>query len=795
MKRPSLILACSALATLMLPSMASAQEYDFNLDVARYFRADGSILGEHPIAPHNTFISFSPLDWSDPSLGYRVLSHFLDEDFERVTFIPAGSVPHDLEVVSCPEETTVTLEVLGETPARMLRSGDANGLVSGTLVKITVDLPEGLIPEIRVDMGYANNTETEVFKPLTAKMGLGAHWWKVMSTALPEAREQWLAQLLDRPLPADPDMVCWCWTKESTGTNRWSIIAQMPNANTDLSIEYVCALDENGNKTDVPLKQGELPDLICHNALRQTCRQYYIAINSYFNGELSIANMSDVLAGDAYINLWASWGALNTDLLFRGNNNINDVPWTYSLHLIDSANIGMRFAPEANNTESMATMRMLRALGYLHLLQYMAPRWQDSNNGSIPCAPLYSELGTLDSPLASMSEVIDFCRADLEYAIENLSQQADFGQPTCWTARGLLVRLSLLCHDWQRAHDNAAEILEVFPLTSNADMTAGFFRRTDSWIWGLSSSDPSETLYYQSMQSWMAINGTYPLQWNMGTSNGAMDRNLFKTAWSNSADDIRLRQFAMPEVDSRISKVWKKFDPNTMLQASLLFRGWIHSCAPEGYDMQYNNFEDKIASTKYQLGQQAKFWANTSGECDGGDGCVMRSDEMLLAQAEAALMLGNNAEATELISRLAGLREALGAGGVPTETSELFEYIRLQRRIELWGEGHAWTDTKRWNQRVVRQAWDPADSNSGNWPKQYAFTTEPDEANGWRHVIPDAALRSNPSIDINSLGYTQYVTGLTQEAPAKATAVMPSTSPALYTEPSLMIDKYQAIGR
>ena len=112
--------------------------------------------------------------------------------------------------------------------------------------------------------------------------------------------------------------------------------------------------------------------------------------------------------------------------------------------------------------------------------------------------------------------------------------------------------------------------------------------------------------------------------------------------------------------------------------------------------------------------------------------CIFRSSEMLLIEAEAECMMGNNTKAQ---SALVALNKTSGRDPQYTCTktgAELLNEIKLYRRIELWGEGFDWFDLKRWKQPLVRHTYE----DGGNFLSNFAVTINPDEKNNWTYVIP-----------------------------------------------------------
>ena len=129
----------------------------------------------------------------------------------------------------------------------------------------------------------------------------------------------------------------------------------------------------------------------------------------------------------------------------------------------------------------------------------------------------------------------------------------------------------------------------------------------------------------------------------------------------------------------------------------------------------------------------------------------MRAAEMLLTEAEAAYHNGDESTALNCLKELMAQRDETydfqGTG------VDLLDEIRLQRRIELWGEGFCWFDYKRWNIPMERKAWD-ADNleECGGWPNTLARKFETDFMYGWRVAIPQREFTYNKLADPKLLG-------------------------------------------
>lgn len=81
------------------------------------------------------------------------------------------------------------------------------------------------------------------------------------------------------------------------------------------------------------------------------------------------------------------------------------------------------------------------------------------------------------------------------------------------------------------------------------------------------------------------------------------------------------------------------------------------------------------------------------------DYIYLRSADPYLLYVEAVAEQGRQVEAAGLLKNFLTTR---GVGSEVDQQSDLLSYIRVQRRIELWGEGSTFFDFKRWNMGVTR---------------------------------------------------------------------------------------------
>ncbi|MDE5960942.1 MAG: RagB/SusD family nutrient uptake outer membrane protein, partial [Duncaniella sp.] len=151
------------------------------------------------------------------------------------------------------------------------------------------------------------------------------------------------------------------------------------------------------------------------------------------------------------------------------------------------------------------------------------------------------------------------------------------------------------------------------------------------------------------------------------------------------------------------------------------------------------------------IGVQYKF----QGLPDGYTSCwppYMRAGEMLLIEAEAAYHNSDYSTTVSCLTELMAKRDPNYT--IPATSGEaLLDEVKLQRRLELWGEGFNWFDYKRWNEVIEYKAFDKNNiENMGSYPTTVAATYQPDFMNGWRAAIPQAEFTYNTMADPTLVG-------------------------------------------
>lgn len=459
----------------------------------------------------------------------------------------------------------------------------------------------------------------------------------------------------------------------------------------------------------------------------------------------------------------------------------------------------------------------MRAHSYVRLLWYFGQRWEDSDNGEAYCIVLRTDNSEETMPLVTMNQVLDLIYSDLDEAIKlfgisNVAREGTY-MANANVAHGEYARAALIKHDWATASAHAKIAREGTTVMSEYEQFAGFCADNSETIWSMQNT--MEYPFYWSWGSHFACNGQYIYNWGVGS--GAINIDLYnkldpndsrrKFYWTpdklkdvpraNNRGKLTEDSFWNPvAVDAdnflnmNISTAYNKGTAGVGMLNCIAW--WLHdyyenvftgdkalmSDATLNTDNLYN-FHRVLTSQKNELkeipmgkdengrnifisitpinfGASMKFWATPMyGQMQMP---WMRCSEMVLTEAEAEFMLGNEGNAKAALTELNSKR--IPGYVCSTSGDDLLDEIRTTRRIELWGEGFNFSDLKRWNMPRVRRAWVANDPTSGNIPPgQLAGMDDaalqnyfsPKYSNGWRYMLPARETQYNKNIDTGLL--------------------------------------------
>lgn len=539
--------------------------------------------------------------------------------------------------------------------------------------------------------------------------------------------------------------------------------------------------------------------------------QYQSTNLNQYNGESYVNTLLGDACGPDYVSGLglAGWGNENLKMSWGNNGQwYTQLVWDYCYNIINQANVVLEGIDEAEGTASeinfiKAQALTFRAYFYTKLVQWYAPRWEDSNGGQTPCVVLRLKPGVDGIPLSTMAETLDQIYSDLDTAIECYKNSTETRetkwQPDLSIAYGTYARAALIRNDWAKAQSMAHDARQGYEIMSNDTYLSGFVDDNNDFMWEQAMDESS--IYYWSFGSHYAPNGIYTQNWNLGA--GAISMDLVRELDPN---DIRLQCFITPDKINVMNaqnlnkaKVkdeyfWDKqlIDLNNNLNLATGFTNALDKTSSGRYGL-YNfalnyivYYVDNIYKGNLEYTENNGFYcyyeisssegATILNKTDAagkslrgkmvctpfgahlkfmscppyGTSCYpfMRASEMCLAEAEAAWHAGDYATAKSCLMEINGKR--IPNYAFSGSNDDLLNEIRLCRRIELWGEGQSWTDWKRWNLPLVRHKWVENDVNSGNWPVSLDtdISNVPSEDNCyWRMPIPQGEIDYNDKVD------------------------------------------------
>ncbi len=371
--------------------------------------------------------------------------------------------------------------------------------------------------------------------------------------------------------------------------------------------------------------------------------------------------------------------------------------WEYPYFMINQANtlINGIDASESLSEEDKVELRSqglaIRAFYYFQLtLEFQHTYTYDP---SLPAPPIYTELSLEGHPMSTMEEVYDFIVSDLEGAVAGLTNSR-LGKSYINknVAQGILARVYQVMHNWQSAEEMAhaayggdvqaaladPAILEELN-DPDVEVTHEYRDGFDDlsaaeWMWGMPNYADQSNYYWLAPHSFIDHNGAY--------------QNIFVNP--NFVD-----QFSATDVR------------NTFYQR---------------YDDTEGTFREFVTSKFNFVGFES-------------DRVIMRTPEMILIEAEALYMQGQETEAAELLFALQVNRDPLAVKS-GNAGNALLQEILLERRKELYAEiGVEWFDAKRLGQGITR---DPI--------HRIVVNLEPHD-NRFLLKVPQAEIDANDAID------------------------------------------------
>ena len=464
-----------------------------------------------------------------------------------------------------------------------------------------------------------------------------------------------------------------------------------------------------------------------------------------FAGENNIMIQYESYPSENYnYNYYASgWSSIfNQEFHTRTNSIYDAYAWYYYYTIAGNANTILANIDNAEGTEAernfvKASALTFRAYAFEKLVHYYCWRWQDSNNGASQGIVLRLDESTDGQGYATLAETYAQIYKDLDEAIMLFEQSgmdrnaSQVWMPNINVAHAIYARAALTKQDYTKALTEAKLARQNYPLMSNAEYHAGFCNPTSEWIFG-SFGSAQENNWYWSYGTQYACNGYYANAAGAANGAGSIGRELINRIPNNdarkalfltedkfpgynfndgSAMDLGYGILGMGDDEKKADALWEEA------------AAYCQKMAVSGLEAPYQ------AGYMY-LGGQLKFYVfDTPGVSYLP---FIRSSEMVLVEAEANYFLND-----ETAARAALVELNATSGRNPEYTCDksgeaLWNEIMDYRELELWGEGFAWSDYKRWNRDIVRHSF----AEGGNAHISVAKTIPASGVNKWTWDVP-----------------------------------------------------------
>jgi len=344
----------------------------------------------------------------------------------------------------------------------------------------------------------------------------------------------------------------------------------------------------------------------------------------------------------------------------------------------------------------------MRAWSYFNLVQIFGKRYDAtiSDNSQLGVSLVLSSTAT-KLPRATVQQVYTQINKDLTDAVAAFnaaSAPRNKSHLSLRAAYAIWARVALVQQNWVKAAEYANQVITLggFSLMSNTQYQAGFNDLSNpEWIWGAFVQDDQGDTF-----------GSY----------------LAQISYNGNTTYIR-------GVPKRINITLYNLITNTDVRKKM----WEPSPNTTNFPLPSTAFtRQPYMSRKFSIRNLPTI----------GDVPYIRLAEVYLILAEAyARIPGRETDARNALFTLAVNRDP--SYTLSTNTGQaLIDEILVQRRVELWAEGHRWFDLKRMNMpldRTVVPNYVPASAGG------VMQVPAPSASELWQFLIPTFEMQANPN--------------------------------------------------
>ncbi len=349
---------------------------------------------------------------------------------------------------------------------------------------------------------------------------------------------------------------------------------------------------------------------------------------------------------------------------------------------------------------------LYRAWCHLNLVQQYANRYvPGATNSQLGIAIMTEDVpegqsrGTVEEVYAQINQDIDDAIAMLDGKARTNKSHLDVS-----VGRGLKARVALTMGNYSTASSFAVQAMDGYALMDSATYYLGFRINSESsaeYMW-------ASQIVEDQTDKW-ANYGAY------------VSRNFSSTSIRRNPRSIN-------------SLLYDMISPSDV-------RKTLYSVTGDHENLQ-PGIEIVSSAARYPYSNQ-KFIAVSTAD-SRIDVPHMRISEMYLIEAEAEARQGNDGPAAAALYEMAVARDPSYTLS-PNNGQDLIDEIMVQRRIELWGEGHRFFDLKRQDLPLDRTGSNHKSSINGNLMEVPAGDTR------WTSLIPQVEMDANPNMEQNAL--------------------------------------------
>lgn len=444
------------------------------------------------------------------------------------------------------------------------------------------------------------------------------------------------------------------------------------------------------------------------------------ALTSNLVGQFTYGGSEHRVWDFGYPSFFLQRDAMGQDIVTAGTNNwfstwyeasyalgptyaVCQLPWTYYYKWIDNCNkvIQLYKAKPEGRDSGAGIAYALRAMFYQDMARmYCAEPYTVNHDAeTVPLVTDESEISS-SNPRATFSAIYQQIISDLDEAEKLLAnyKRADVYTPDVSVVYGLKARAYLEIQDWANAEKYAKLAQNGYAMMSQSEYLSrdnGFNSPNSSWMFAVQylKTDPN-IIENDGDSSWGSImimeNG---FECGYGANYGGpmtIDRHLYETI---PTTDFRKQMFVDFSLD----------DLDEDAQAEALSVYTDHAAQIQG---AAKTAKTGVGGFEFKFRPKAGCY-KTKFDAWCVSVPLMRIEEMKLIEAEAAGMQ-EESRGIQLLTDFAKTRDPQYTYGTHQDaygnstTSTFQNEVWWQRRVELWGEGFATFDIKRFNKAVIR---------------------------------------------------------------------------------------------